>query len=232
MRRLGLVPVVLLVALGALIAGCGGGPATEGAVSDSSDATRPTLRYFPLAVDNSWTTRVNQYAAAPAGLALPVPGLEGAASDDPSLALTSSFSVTGTQMIGGAKWFVGGYTPPIPSQEPWLGRHNTSGLLIKVTNSGTPYYLLKAPLMVGTTWDLTPLYARRAIMSINASTTVPAGTFTGCIKVKQTYTTPSMADVVVTYWFAPGVGVARTEIRDGGVLTTRMVLVSYTVKPI
>jgi hypothetical protein len=132
--------------------------------------------------------------------------------------------------MGGAQWFVGGYTPPIPSQEPWYGRHTAKGMLIQVTDAGTPYYLLKAPIKVGTAWNLPSIGAKRKITKVGATTTVPAGTFHNCIMVQQTYTAPEMADVVVTYWFASGTGVVRTEIRRTGVLETKIVLTEYTVK--
>ena len=233
MQRLSPVKLVVLTAVAATAGGCGGGPGSRGGTApEASAATRPTLRYFPLAVGNSWTNRVTTYTSVPASLGLPIPASDSGASESPSAISTATFTVTGTQTIGSAKWFVGGYTPPIPSQEPWFGRHNASGLLIKVTSAGTPYYLLKAPLRVGTTWDLPVLNARRKITQVNQTTTVPAGTFHGCLKVKQTYTTPALADLVVTYWFAPGTGVVRTEVRDNSLLTTKIMLVAATVKPI
>jgi len=220
-----LAGITLLGALGTALCGCGGGPG-QGEVAGASgpDVTKPSAVYFPLAVGNSWTIRVTTYTSGAADLNSPETGADGA------LSYTSSFTITGTKTMDGAKWFVGGYTPPIPSQEPWYGRHTATGMLVQITNAGTPYYLLKAPIKVGTAWDLPSIGAKRKITKVGATTTVPAGTFHNCIKVEQTYTAPDMAGVVVTYWFANGTGIVRTEIRRTGVLETKMVLTKYTVK--
>jgi len=235
MRRFAsLVGVVLLSAMVVAVCGCGGGAGPgEAGTAVAPAAAPPTAPYFPLAVGNTWNMKTTYYANPAAGLSLPdFPLPAGAAGSLSSNATsTSGFKITGTKTFGGAKWFVGGYTPPLPSMEPWYGRHATAGMWVQNTNAGTPYYLLKAPIKVGTKWSMAPAVpAKRKITKLGATTTVAAGTFKQCMVIQQTYTSAALKDLVVTYWFAPGTGVVRTEIRDAGVLTTKIELVKATLK--
>ncbi len=231
MRQLAsFVGIVLLGTVIVMVCGCGAGPGATGSAM-APETTYPTSPYFPLAVGNIWHQKTTVYGAvAMAPDPADFPPLGGVAGSlTPGSTSTGSFQITGTKSFSGAKWFVGGYTPPITSMEPWYGRHCSTGMWIQNTNKGTPYYLLKAPIKVGTQWSMAPgVPANRKITKLGATTTVVAGTFKQCMVIQQTY--PANPKLVVTYWFAPGMGVVRTEIRSSGVLTTKIELVKATLK--
>lgn len=97
----------------------------------------------------------------------------------------------------------------------------------------TEYQLmLMLPLEVGDTWYPFPddTTVVREVMSISASVTVPAGSFTGCSHVRDTDSTAPESESAI--YFARGVGSLREvtdDIDEQNSLYIESVLVSYTV---
>jgi hypothetical protein len=109
-------------------------------------------------------------------------------------------------------------------------RHLAQGLLIKVTPADAGHYALRTPLEVGTSWQ-DPLDDRvtLTITSVNATTTVPAGTFSNCIVVEDVLREVGHPDDIITSWYAPGVGLVRERQHIGTTLVAELVLLSYTL---
>lgn len=78
--------------------------------------------------------------------------------------------------------------------------------------------VLKAPLQVGTTWVSEDV--NYAIADMNASVTVPAGTFTNCMRVHLAYKDNSSLDI----YYKKGVGPVLSEFKsaNGDVVASKL----------
>lgn len=96
-----------------------------------------------------------------------------------------------------------------------------------------PRCFIKYPIKVGTSWDVktttsfmvkgVPVTLKSSIESIDEVITVPAGTFKGCVKIKDMGTTKQnlgpfvgVVTINVEYynWYAPGVGHVRSIMKE------------------
>lgn len=97
-----------LVALTMALAGCGGGPGQR----EEAGAVKPTAEYLPLAVGNSWTTRITGYLGGLAGLGLPETGAERASALQFILHPSSVLPAAHPAALCGR-------LPPVPSRGLW-----------------------------------------------------------------------------------------------------------------
>lgn len=145
---------------------------------------------------------------------------------------TSTLTVSGTTNTGSG------------SATTWL---DASGALLS-TSPALPvtHTVLPANLSVGTTWVSLPAYTvggvnfgavSSTIAAFNVTRTVPAGTFTDCLKVTSTSTLPGASGVTVTqesYMSASAgttVEVITTAVVSGVTSTQTDKLTSYSVNP-
>ena len=176
-------------------------------------AATPTALYWPLKVGNSWTYLFTDFSGA-------TPVTHGQA-----------VKVTGTISQSGATWFVAKTTQGTTNVSTFYYRHDAVGLLTCFKLVPTPYYMIKRPLTNGTTWVMMTSAGgsiHRTITNCNATTTVPAGTFTHCLLITQTY--DYNKNLKVLYWYAPNKGEVRCESWDTGKLVDKWVLVAATIK--
>lgn len=75
----------------------------------------------------------------------------------------------------------------------------------------TPFYYVKNPLKVGTSWGGGEL-PKGYIESVSETVVVPAGTFDNCVKVKITYP-PKMPMNEAVFWFAEKVGIVKSHYK-------------------
>ena len=85
---------------------------------------------------------------------------------------------------------------------------SSDGVVMQPSESvyGTPQFILKPPILVGTTWK-TPV-GRYEITALNTLAAVPAGVFEDCIEVSF-WSQNGQAKAVSVY--APGVGMVQRE---------------------
>lgn len=100
--------------------------------------------------------------------------------------------------------------------EVYMNSTYSHSLYMKANNSEVSWYysltaddhweLIKYPLTVGKTWSWT-LYgsSMSAVVQAEESQTVPAGTFSNCMKIEY-FADSSLTE---TIWFAPNVGIVR-----------------------
>jgi hypothetical protein len=140
-------------------------------------------------------------------------------------------SVTGTQDISGATWFVVSFAW-VGEPEPWTtyGRHDATGLLWKDGPGEPEYYRLKSPVVAGATWGMPSDPSRTfRITKVGEGVTVPAGTFSDCVVVEDTVKTSGQPDDVLTSWLAKGVGPVREEEHLGSTLVYLSQLKQYSL---
>ena len=218
----------LLVA--AVLAGCGGG---GGPAPDTGTTT-----YWPLALNNVWRYNYTEYTQESAVAAVQqVHGRHHARPRPAGVTLQDTttqdvWTMTATAQIDGSTWYslVSQYTGGDPSDPRYL-QHGADGLQVRASLLDDPYYLLKLPLEVGTTW-VDPLddQITYKITSINGTTpTPPADTYSNCVVVTDTLTVSGEADDVITDWYAPNVGLVREERWQGATQIWLLVLTSYTL---
>jgi len=70
--------------------------------------------------------------------------------------------------------------------------------------------MIKAPIEIGTKWESQGDQCE--ITDINATVTVPAGTFENCIVIKETY---NETGAFTNYYYCKGVGLVKSEYIDG-----------------
>lgn len=219
----------LLIAM-VLLTGCGAGGPAPSANDIAPAAAPPTTRFWPLKGGYQWTMAFTTYATPVSEypqLDLPVVY--------PATATTSTvlYKCTGTMTAtNGSVWYK--FTTTTNGStltEKYYYRNVNNGLVCHTDHMASPWFLIKTPLTVGNKWLMlpAPTNAYRQIMATNASTTVPAGTFTGCLVVTQTYANETSKNLVVKYWYAPNKGLVRWESRTSGVLTAKAVLKSTNV---
>ena len=102
-----------------------------------------------------------------------------------------------------------------------LYEYATDGVTVLV--DGTPTYVLKQPLTVGTTWRGEHGGTTR-ILSVATSADVPLGHFDGCVQTLE----ERLGDQPIKYatTFCPGIGVIQLEAASGASLE-RASLKSY-----
>lgn len=219
--------VALAALLALCLAGCSGtdtAPPTTGAAAEKAS---PTSLYWPLKLNYQWAYRYLTYddtSATRQALQLS-PELQPAA-----ITFTTMTSKIVSKMADsdGLQWFVLRTTVPGLSTQTAAYRHTAGGMMCSVDQVPAPYYLIKAPLQAGQIWNMTGVIYRR-IMSTTATVNTPYGAIPNCIYIKQTYNSPSLANLVVKYWYARNIGLVRWEIRDDGLLTRKCELKSHNV---
>jgi hypothetical protein len=158
----------------------------------------PTAGLYPFAVGNVWT--YTGTAVTPTSVR-------------PAQATTLTITVARQVIIEGKVWWelhILGTDPQDPLGSMWL-RHEGQGLLESV-DSATQYWRLKEPLQTGNQWtDPNDPDHTWKILSVEASVTVPAGTYTSCVQAVEHWitdpeATPPNTPYDITTWYAPGVG--------------------------
>lgn len=134
-------------------------------------------------------------------------------------------TAVGQRNTGGAKEFTEYYSAQ-PDGVRYVARQTPDGIEPHMDDHS---YVVKYPIKIGTSWrevdetlDGTVFFAKTAIESIDDKVTVPAGTFTGCVRVRETGTASPVKGVANVYpaadeeikvedyyWMAPGVGVVK-----------------------
>jgi hypothetical protein len=70
----------------------------------------------------------------------------------------------------------------------------------------TPSYVIKTPILLGASWE-SPSW-KATIESVSDDVTVPAGSFSKCVRIKRTTATGGNT-VETTSWYAPEVGTVK-----------------------
>ncbi|OPZ76439.1 MAG: hypothetical protein BWY79_01626 [Actinobacteria bacterium ADurb.Bin444] len=139
--------------------------------------------------------------------------------------------INGTTEIGGATWY-NAVSQYVGAEEQSLVyvRHTPQGLVSRAEVSDPGYYLLRPPLVVGTTWtDTFRDYIRLTITAVNQTVTVPAGVFTQCIVVDDVATEEGEPTTTIRSWYAYGVGMVQDEYYEGATLQDERTLTEYTL---
>jgi hypothetical protein len=227
-----LLGVILGLLAAALLVGCGGG---GGPAPDTGTAV-----YWPLAVGNVWHYDYTEYAdsTAVATAALRhgrrLPRLRPAGVSPLQTPVQDTWTVTGTGNYDDSSWYglQSQYAGGDVSDAIYL--QHASGGLRQRDSSGVDeiaYYLLQLPLEVGHTWtDAGFSDIVYTITSIDATTTVPDGTFNDCIVVEDRVPVSGEPDDVRTRWYAPNVGLVREEDWQGTTQYWELVLTGYTLQ--
>lgn len=228
--------VTAMASVLALIAiiGCGGG---------GGEVVLPAQRYLPLEEGNWWRYQVTDYtveqAGAGAGMRVRLPLLNRvvvyapgvtSAQGQPGIGLSTT-SITGTRTIGGNLWYEATTTLHDSGIDPSIQyfRHDTQGLQSRASAAETAYYRIYAPITPGTTWN--PPFGTNdesSIVSVAAETQVEAGTFTGCLLVSEAWDEGD-GRVRILSWFAPEVGMVRSEDYLDDTLTGKSEMTTYRV---
>lgn len=213
-----------LLAVGlAGLTGCGGG---------SGEGVLPTAEYMPLQTGNQWVYQVVDHAPelASASVARRALTRRPRSLGTAQTMADDVVTVLGTTWLGADEWFevsaafVGG--DPVYH---YL-RHTAQGLWWKKGMSDPGYYHLYNPLVVGTTWEVADdLSITLRILVTNATMSTEAGTFRNCLVVEDRQTIEGEPDDVITSWYAPGVGLVRTEEHLGSELMYETALKSYSL---
>jgi hypothetical protein len=178
--------------------------------------------YFPLKQGMTWTFRFGSSSGAIGNLVTT------------NLAPRKVFGLiaVGQRNSGAAKSFTEYYTAE-PGGIRYIARETPEGLKSHLQDHA---YVIKYPIKVGTTWNEvdrtmggTVFSARTMIESASDTVTVPAGTFEGCIRVRETGVASPVKSVAALqpaategpeiavedyYWLAPGVGVIKATHRE------------------
>lgn len=218
-----------VVFLAGLLGGCAGnGPTNVGSPDgEVSTAAAPSFVLWPLSLGNTWRYRVTTYSGPAAASS------DGAGEIAPASASTSTHALkaTGKQTIGGASWFVlTETTVGTPGSQQHYSRHVDAGLCWKNTLVTGAYFLVHTPIAVGTSWNNPGPGGGTvtwSIVSLTATVTVPAGTFTNCVLV--TDTNSATPGITTRRWYASGVGLVRVTVTDGGVLQSKQELLDSVV---
>jgi len=229
------VPLALALASLVVIAvtGCGGG---------SEHTELPASKYFPLAQGNQWYYRVTDYTVDSSGVVAAIgahrPLLLGSrllgmarvttAQDGPGESVLT-VSITGTKPIDDIAWFEASTLQTGLPTELIYFRHDANGLLARAGAEYDPYYMVRAPIEVGNSWVL-PFDENDVleITNVDETITVEAGTFTDCLQIQESGTWDGKPYRGLA-WFAPDVGLVRTEDYFDGGLAVESELTSYNI---
>ena len=154
------------------------------------------------AVGNSWTT-VQSGIVTPTGAA--------------SFTYTSTYTFSITASAGGTVTYSDVYTsgtPPVTTTNPGTSYIDSSGAWVGTDNSGgtvTTTVVLPSTFSVGTTWVERPATATEGasyatVVAFNVTRTVPAGTFTDCLRVDSTQTNPDGSTSSYSSYYSPTAG--------------------------
>ncbi len=182
-----------------LLAGCGGGGG--GGSSVESGSLPAASSYWPLRVGNVWQYELREAQVAAAQV--PPPD-------------RTTHRILGTQIIANKEWFQdqvlswhssAGPSDPDATTTTVLLRETTAGLYYydELTGAALPFIdktasvggHWAAPAGLPYTWDL---------LDINASITVPAGTYDGCWRIVMHVPQTGTDDQLWERWFKQGVG--------------------------
>ncbi|MHB8997288.1 MAG: hypothetical protein ACYC63_18740 [Armatimonadota bacterium] len=225
---------VLTVAVGMLavwmLAGCGGSGDNE------PDVPGETEQYLPLTVGNVWEYNYTEYdVAAAAKSARPARHSSRPYTGTKQLTSTDTVTVTGLSVIDDQEWYSVVYQyigePAFPAI---YMRHNAAGLLRRSSATSQPFFVMKNPCEVGTTWTVSWLNggvsftSRLTVRSVDDTIATPAGTFTNCMQIEDVLALSGQENDVVTYWYAPNVGQVREEHHVGTTLVDQLELTAFT----
>lgn len=217
MTRTTLIATGIAVAL--IAAGCGGGG------GDDSGPARTS--YLPMQIGNSWTYLMTL-----------APGIVPLQEQSNQL-FDYHETVTGIASLGENDYFLvrsvrEGTDEYVERVWQQVRRQTDEAIYARVGDPAYDLPVLLLPPRQGETWS-DPIFPELTFVTaaVGQQVTVPAGTFT-CVRVEQTYERPlqdggSMIETT-TAWFARGVGMVKEEIRDDGVLISRLELTNYTVQ--
>ena len=149
--------------------------------------------YYPLAADNWWVSRRVRVEGDTTGID------------------TVRFEIIRKEQISGWASYVGVWQPARDTSWLVLSSDELRVYSHSPTDSSSYHVVLKLPLVVGDTWAYQPsendgLFAY--VASRTESVVVPAGRFTGCLKVEVKEST---GEVVLTCDFAPNVGMVHSR---------------------
>ncbi len=177
--------------------------------------TLPTASYFPLATGSMW-----QYT----GTEVTTGSVH---SRDITITLTQSIPYQTVR--DNTTWYAAMIQVSTASSPTYLYvRHDPEGLMMDETVGQPPVKMLDASLTAGTTWAA-PGDPNRTfqIAATNESVTVPAATYTNCVRVVETNTNDSPATQIVV-WFHQNVGIVQERVFVGSALSSEQRLVSYS----
>jgi hypothetical protein len=154
-------------------------------------AEPPPAAYFPLAVGNRWVYESSESTAVtPVVESWEVTRQEGNAF---VLQIKQSYMIA----EGVEEFFVSTAEGIRHSDRP----------AANVEAMGTePRFFLKAPVTVGATWNNAD--GKYAVTAIDATVTVPAGTFTNCVEVTHWSASGTVTTITL---YAPGVGMVQRD---------------------
>jgi len=228
-----LSPVLALASVLAVIGvGCGGSDAPP---------VRPALEYFPLAQGNWWRYEVTDYTVTEAAKVAVMrahrrlmmgmlygPARVRTAQEGPGVSILT-VSISGIRVINETAWYEAVTVQTGLDTETAYFRHDSDGLLFRATADDDPYYRIRQPIETGNMWH--PSFDESwqiQIMAVDETVETPAGTLSGCLRVEES----GMWDTV-SYrgvgWFAPKIGLVRTEDYFDGELAVKSELTEYHV---
>ncbi len=163
-------------------------------VTVSAPGSQPAAQYYPLGLHYWWQytgTPVTPFGVTPQG-------------NEPTLTI----SIPRQVVIEGQVWYelqVKGTDPQEPPNYMYL-RHDEEGLAEDV-GTGQPIYPLLPPVQTGHRWiDPDDPEHYFIIEATDETVTVPAGTYTDCVKVREHRITLAQIEYDLFTWFAPDVG--------------------------
>ena len=198
--RITAILVFTAVLAAAVLTGCG---------SSSTGPSGP-VDYFPIAIGNTWNFSIDGYLI-PAGSAdtILLDGILERVIVD-TTQHQQGFEVWVLKDIS-AVTFIQGDTTVTMRDTSFMYTFETSNEILAYDDTvSTDHEIVsKLPVTVGETWepysdDSTTV---REVLSVTASVSVPAGSFTGCAHFRDTDS--EYPDDNYEFWLAPGVGFCR-----------------------
>lgn len=171
-------------------------------VTVTEPGPQPTAQYYPLGLHYWWEytgTTVTPFGVSPQ-------------ANEVSLTI----SVPRQVVIAGQVWYelqVKGTDPQEPPNYMYL-RHDEDGLA-EYIGTGQPIYRLLAPVQTSHRW-IDPLDAEHyfVIEATDETVTVPADTYTNCVRVREHCITQAQIEYDLFTWFAPDVGPVLTRFPE------------------
>lgn len=183
--------------------------------------------YFPLDPGMTWTLRFRASTGASGELT----------TTNMAPRKILGVMAVGQRNIGGGEKAFTEYYAAQPEGIRYVARESPDGLEPHLDDNS---WVVKYPIAVGTAWrevdrtlDNTVFFAKTMIESVGDKISVPAGTFTGCVRVRETGIAspvkgvsdfrpvaglaPAAASEIRVedfYWMAPGVGVIKGKHRE------------------
>lgn len=188
----------LLLFMVLVLIGCGGNEETAGDMSGTqgeksfSREGLDTTVIMPLTIGDMWVYEVSALDTID-NMMKPV--------------RIDTFEVTRDTIIDGERWFV------VKDMTPPGGRViNREDGFWQCRRDQEPFLFLKYPASPGDeySWNIRDITVENRVIAADAEVTVPAGTFT-CYKYTQL---ADLQNIIVDYYFVPGVGGIRMEVFD------------------